>query len=68
MSDVNLATLQSDGPHWTADSSLAEITSLTLEFGALARASGTSLLLRHPSCDQDYKRDLLPSRSSGDLW
>jgi len=39
-SDVNLKTHAAEAPHWTSYSSLSEVTSLSLEFSFLARATG----------------------------
>ena len=39
-SDVNLKTHKAEPPHWTSYSSLAEVTSLSLEMSYIARATG----------------------------
>eukprot|EP00884_Botryococcus_braunii_P010870 jgi/Botrbrau1/19785/Bobra.0124s0033.1 len=41
-SDVNLKDLKASSPSWTSSSSLSEVTTLSLEFTYLARASGES--------------------------
>ena len=43
-SDVNLATRQAHGPAWGPDSSVSEVSTLTLEFGDLADALGDASL------------------------
>ena len=46
-SDVNLRTHATGVPKWTHFSSLSEVTSLDLEFSFLARATGTSVSVKH---------------------
>lgn len=47
-SDVNLQSLKGTPPQWSADSSLSEVTSLTLEYYTLGQAMGEALA--HPCC------------------